>query len=330
MSRRRNPEEVSRRDFCRGALAAGAGLALVGCAPLVDDGGQTASVAILRGAYDADLVGVIRAGFDLAPPPPVAGRRVLLKPNLVDLPREGRPATTHPAVVLAAVEAFRALGAAEVIVGDGPALQRDGWEIADAIGLSPLLADAGVQFVDLNHDELVRVENLGGNLGLEQLYYSRSVVTADVIVSMPKMKVHHWLGVSLSMKNMFGTLSSLAYGWPRNMFHIRGPHNAILDFNLTRPADYAIVDGIVGMEGDGPIHGTAVDVGVLVMGANSAAVDATSARIMGLRPESIEYLRRAAGLIGPVGEAAIAQLGEPIAAVQRPFQLLAHQSALSL
>ena len=257
---------ISRRDLLKAAAGAGAALAVSGCIPLVNDRGLHAATAILRAGYDNDLVSVIESGFALVPPPDVTGKRVLLKPNLVDLPREGKPITTHPAVIVAAAEVFRRRGAAEVIVGDGPALQRDAWQIVDAIGLTPLLAQDGLAFYDLNQEDLTAQANAGGNTGVGTIYYSRTVWAADVLVSMPKMKTHHWAGASLAMKNLFGTVSSVAHGWPRNQFHLHNLHNAVLDFNLTRPADYAIIDWVVGLEGDGPVRGTPIDVGVLVMG----------------------------------------------------------------
>jgi uncharacterized protein (DUF362 family) len=302
---------------------------LPGCVPVVG-GGMTAAAAILRAGYDGTLLNVLEAGFQLVPPPDVAGRRVLLKPNLVDLPREGKPIVTNPALIVAAAEAFRRRGAAEVIVGDGPALQRDAWQIVDAIGLTPLLADHSLDFVDLNLADVEEVENAGPNLQVPALFYPAIVRQVDVVVSLPKMKVHHWAGVTLSMKNMIGAMPGHVYGWPRNFFHMRDLHNAVLDLNLTRMADYAIVDGIVGLEGDGPVRGTPVDLGVIVMGANPPAVDATAARVMGIHPEAVAYLRRAAGLLGPIDEASIEQRGETIASVRRPFAVLSHQIALTL
>ena len=329
-ARSARPDELTRRDLLKTAAGAGAALTLPGCWPaqLFSDNGLTAATAIIRGDYDDNLCSVIEAGLELVPPPEVAGRRVLLKPNLVDLPREGRPIVTHPAMIVAAAEAFRRRGAAEVTVAEGPALQRDVWQIVDAIGLTPLLAEHSLGFVDLSTAPVVAQSNAGGRTGLDPLYYARPVWEADVLVSMPKMKTHHWAGVSLAMKNLFGTLSGLVYGWPRNAFHRLGLHDAVLDFNFTRPADYAIVDGIIGLEGDGPIRGTPIHVGVIVMGVNLPAVDATCARIMGLRPERIDYLALAAGTLGPIGEAGIEQRGESIAAVWASFQVLAHQMAL--
>lgn len=323
--------DLNRRDFLKSAAGAGAAMMLPGCLPpQFTDNGLTAATAVLRAGYDQSLADVIESGFDLVPPPDVRGKRVLLKPNLVDLPREGKPVVTHPAMIIAAAEAFRRRGAAQVMIGDGPALQRDAWQIVDAIGLTGLLAEHGLEFVDLNLADVRAVPNAGGNTGIETLYCTRPILEADVLVSMPKMKIHHWAGVTLSMKNMFGTMPGQVYGWPRNIFHLPDFNNAILDFNLTTPPDYAIIDGIVGLEGDGPIRGTPIEVGVIVMGANPAAVDATAARVMGIRPEAVQYLRRAAGWLGPISEGSIEQRGEVIAAVRKPFQVLPHQVGLAL
>lgn len=320
---------LTRRELLRAGAGTAAALALHGCiAPTVSDRGLRSAVAILRAGYDDRLIDAIESGFTLVPPPDVTGKRVLLKPNLVDLPREEKPVCTHPAVIVAAAEALRRRGAAEIIVGDGPALQRDAWQIVDAIGLTPLLTQHSLRFVDLNTDDLVLQPNAGADTGLSGIYFGRTALAADVLISMPKMKTHHWAGVSLAMKNLFGTVSSLAYGWPRNRFHLLNVHNAILDINRTRPADYAIVDGITGLEGDGPVRGTPIDVGAIVMGDNLPAVDATAARVMGLKPEAVPYLQRAAGELGPIGESSIEQRGEPVADLRRSFAVVPHQATI--
>ncbi len=321
---------TTRREFLRQAAGFAGAAGVVGLSGCpggillpINDG--FAATAILRSPdYGPGLVDVIEQGLQLVPPPDVAGKRVLLKPNLVDLPREGRPAVTNPAVIVAASEAFRRRGAAEVLVGDGPALQRDAYEIIDASGLTPLLDEHGLPFLDLNLDDVVRLSNAGGTTGLGDLFFASSVVHADVLVSMPKLKTHHWAGASLASKNMFGATPAAVYGWPRNRFHLRDLHKVVFDLNRTRSPDYCIVDGVTAMEGDGPVRGTAKDVGVLVFGDNATAVDATCARVMRLRPDRIDYLRLAAGILGPIQEGHIEQRGEAIAAVASPFAVVEH------
>src|SRR5205823_4851640 len=99
----------------------------------------------------------------------------------------------------------------------------------------------------------------------------------------------------------------------------------------TRTPDLAIVDGIVGMEGDGPLNGTPVESGVLVMGADLVAVDATCCRLMQLAPEKLPYLRQAAARrLGWLPEARIEQRGETIAQRRRPYEVVPHFTQLKV
>jgi len=136
------------------------------------------------------------------------------------------------------------------------------------------------------------------------------------------MKTHHWAGVTLSMKNLFGTLPGVFYGWPKNVLHMAGIDAAVFDINATLRPHFAIVDGIVGMEGDGPIMGSPKKAGVLVMGRSLPAVDATCARLMGINPYRIKYLAGADGKLGTIDASRIRQRGETWQSVRTDFQLL--------
>src|SRR5258708_32613312 len=118
-------------------------------------------------------------------------------------------------------------------------------------------------FVDLNRDDVCA---LSGFADLPQIYPPNTARRADIIVSLAKMKTHHWAGPTLSMKNFFGLVPGSIYGWPKNELHFIGIDTAIVE--LTRafgPKSFALVDGVVGMEGNGPIQGTRKQAGVLVM-----------------------------------------------------------------
>ena len=125
-----------------------------------------------------------------------------------------------------------------------------------------------VPFVDLNESSVIKVPNAGNKSGWQSLYLPNEISRADIIVSLAKMKTHHWAGVTLSMKNLFGLMPGIVYGWPKNLFHWAGIHECIYDINATVKPHFAIVDGIVGMEGDGPIMGDPVQANVMVMGTN--------------------------------------------------------------
>jgi uncharacterized protein (DUF362 family) len=281
--------------------------------------------------YNADLADVLKRQYEsFRAQVPLAGKRVVLKPNLVEYHR-GKVINTNPNVVAAAIELCRREGAAEVIVAEGPGHWRNAEYLVQASGLGDVLRHYQVPFIDLNHDEPVKALNLGRLTKLDHLYLSRTIMSADVVISMPKVKTHHWVGATLSLKNLFGTLPGICYGWPKNELHWRGIHQSIVDIALTRTPHLAIVDGIIGMEGDGPLNGTPKPLGALIMGSDLLAVDATCCRLMKLDPQRVGYLdmgrRKKLGLLEA---SAIHQLGEPIDALAQPFETLPQFQELRL
>jgi uncharacterized protein (DUF362 family) len=313
--------------FDRRALLIATGAALAGlvAVPLVRRGMRlTAGVFVARHQrYDGPIAktirdGLIATGFE---PAGIRGKRVLLKPNLVEPTRACPQMTTHPAVVVAAAEVFRGWGA-DVVVGEGPGHVRDTEMALVESGMQSALDDARLDFADLNYSEVGWTKNGGRASKLKGFYFPRQALEADLIISMPKMKTHHWVGFTSSMKNLYGVIPGIKYGWPKNVLHYAGIPQSIYDINASLAKTIAIVDGIVAMEGDGPIMGSAKPMGLLVVGTNPAAVDATVGRIMGFDPDRVEYLRLAANRLGPVAEDCIDQRGETWRSVASPFAVI--------
>jgi uncharacterized protein (DUF362 family) len=250
------------------------------------------------------------------------GKRILLKPNLVETSSGAPHINTHPLVLRGAIEAFLGLGAASVMVAEGPGHRRDALAVYEESGLADVLTEDRIAFHDLNYLTGYDVRNAGRQSSLHTLTFPGLFKEVDWIVSVAKMKTHHWAGATLSMKNLFGVMPGIYYGWPKNVLHHAGIENSILDITATLRPQFAIVDGIVGMEGDGPIMGNPKQVGVIVMGRNLTAVDATCCRIMGIDPYKITYLDRADRWLGPIGDDSIEQRGETIASVRTDFSLL--------
>jgi uncharacterized protein (DUF362 family) len=273
--------------------------------------------------YDGPLERTIRDGL-LATgfqPAQIVGKRVLLKPNLVEPTRTCPQMTTHPAMVVAAAAVFRGWGA-NVVVGEGPGHVRDTELALDESGMQDALDSAGLKFADLNYEEVAWTANAGRASKLPGFWFPGSVVEADLIVSMPKMKTHHWVGFTASMKNLYGAIPGIKYGWPKNVLHHAGIPETVFDINATLPKSIAIVDGIVAMEGDGPIMGSAKPLGLVIIGTNPTAVDATVARLMGLEPDRVSYLQLAADRLGPIDDRLITQRGEALRGLVSPFKII--------
>ncbi|MGB0910652.1 MAG: DUF362 domain-containing protein [Nitrospirales bacterium] len=318
----------TRRQFLKVLLAGGTLLTSSFPEPSVGQAsGLRAHVFIGKvRSYEGSLRTVIERGFQElgVSTAEIRGKKILLKPNLVETHIESSHINTHPLVVRAAIESFLSLGAREVVVGEGPGHRRDVLQILEESGLGPILHEDRIPFVDLNEQTGYAVKNQGGWTDLATLTFPGVFHDVDWIVSMPKLKTHHWAGVTLSMKNMFGVMPGLYYGWPKNVLHHQGIHQSILDIHATLKPHFAIVDGIVGMEGDGPIMGTPKSMGAIIMGRNFPSVDSTCARLMGIDPHKVPYLNAAEGWLGSINEGRIIQRGESIWALRENFSLLSH------
>ena len=282
---------------------------------------EPSQVSIVRApAYDASLYRTVRellAAHRLD----VRGRSVVLKPNLVEFEPQSA-INTNPLLVHAVYEGFRELGAASVRIAEGPGHRRNTLDLAEAAGYFGTVSRFEDVFVDLNLDDVKRVSPAHQVSGLREWYLPHTALGADLLVSMPKMKTHHWVGVTLSAKNLFGVVPGGVYGWPKNPLHWAGIEESIADLHSLFPRQFAIVDGIVGMEGNGPIQGAPKPVGVLVAGRDPVAVDATCCRIMKIDPMKVRYLCLSAGVDANIAEGNIRQTGESIAAVETPFRLI--------
>jgi uncharacterized protein (DUF362 family) len=284
---------------------------------------SSSAVAVLKAeTYDGDLEGIVLEGLRLVDAD-VRRRSVVLKPNLVEFFHRSS-VNTDPRVVVAAANALRRLGASSVTVAEGPGHRRDTEAVVVASGLREAVDDAGIAFVDLNQAPVVRTALHSRYTGLGELWVPRVLQEADVVVSMPKLKTHHWTGVTLSLKNCFGCMPGRVYGWPKDVFHIHGIENSILDiYGAVRPS-LAIVDGIVGMEGDGPIMGDPVTSGVIVVSRDGVAADVTASRLMGMDPEKVEHLMEAGRFLGQSRSELIEQRGEDPERLARQFRPAPH------
>jgi uncharacterized protein (DUF362 family) len=316
---------VTRRELLVGSVGVAAGAAV--SVPFLlpkhhfDRRAKRSRVAILNvGQYSSKLEQLLEGALRLFPID-VMGKTVVLKPNLVDyLP--GDAINTHPSLVLAAAECFRCLGAKSVLVGEGPGHQRDTQLVLSQSGYGDCLRSEKISFVDLNRDELVRTQLLASYTDMKYLWLPRTILEADFVVSMPKIKTHHWSGVTLSMKNMFGLVPGTRYGWPKNILHWAGIQQSILDICATVPIHFVIADGIIAMEGNGPLNGKSRQLGKIVLSNDAVAADATCARLMGFEPNRVPHIRDASRFLGNSATAFVDQVGETLTFPKTSFQVV--------
>ncbi len=124
------------------------------------------------------------------------------------------------------------------------------------------------------------------------------------------------------MKNMFGIVPGARYGWPKNILHWKGIQESILDLCATVPIDFVIADGVMAMEGNGPLNGTPRPLATIVLADDPIAADATCARLMGFEPRRIAHIREGARFLGNTDPGRIVQVGETVTPPATPFRVV--------
>ena len=176
--------------------------------------------------YEKDIVAPLKMALADLMPCNINGARCVVKPNMVEYVH-GLPVNTHPAVLSAVCETLADLGAASVLVAEGPGHRRDIAYMLRQSGYLGVIDSLHLDYVDLNLDDTVQVSAPRNLTGLFKLHIPKTIAEADIVVSLAKLKLHKWVGATLSMKNLFGCMPSSIYGWPKNVLHYRGIKQSI-------------------------------------------------------------------------------------------------------
>jgi len=208
--------------------------------------------------------------------------RVILKPNLCAYMKATSGGTTDPNLLLGIVEEVKKI-TNDVMIAESDSLEKRASQAFSFCGYRDVLHGTGVKFVDLSKEELVEID-IEGALLLRKIMLPKIVLQAKII-NVPKLKTSEMTTVSLGLKNIFGFIPF------RSKYKLHSSINkAIVDINRIVRSSLTIVDGIVGMEGDGPIHGKPVRTGLVIGGSNVVAVDAVSSYVMGFDFHSISHI----------------------------------------
>ncbi len=226
------------------------------------------------------------------------GDRVFLKVNLLSKASPERAVTTHPEVVRAVIRAVRRAGGVPR-VGDspgGPNTPGQWRRLCEETGIGAVCAEEDAELVLLD-DECTRVATPSGTL-YGAFTVGKAVVDADVLITLPKFKTHGFMMFTGAVKNLFGCIPGLE----KAQFHLKVPDrndfgSMLVDLMLAVSPSLAIMDAIVGMEGEGPAGGTPRAVGALIASADSASLDVVASAMAGLSPMEV-YTNKAAAARG--------------------------------
>lgn len=214
------------------------------------------------------------------------GDRVLLKPNFIMARSVESAATTHPAIILAVATLLKDSGC-QVAVGDSPGLGTAAG-VVQKLGLSDDLKRLGVKVIEL---ATPGSNDLKNNVMFERRFHNlllaKELENFDRIINLPKLKSHGQMGLTLATKNLFGCVAGHhKAGWHFNV----GKDNRVfarllVEIALTVNASLHILDGIIGMDGNGPSSGRARELNILMAGTNPIAIDRVVVELIQQKPE---------------------------------------------
>lgn len=214
------------------------------------------------------------------------GDHILIKPNLCDLISCQAGATTDPGVVAGVIDYLRRDARPRISIVESNHWAADAETEFEYLGYCRLAEEKGVEVVNLSKLPQRRVK-MPFSSYYDEISIPRIFFEADRLISVAKLKTHHFEGISGVLKNQFGCLPQ------RNKatYHPFLP-DIVAALNLIIRPDLCIVDGIVAMEGLGPTGGDAKKLGTILAGFDPVAVDSVVAQIAGLSPTAVPHLLR--------------------------------------
>jgi len=236
---------------------------------------------------------------------------VVVKPNAGHVFPPETSVNTSPAVIAAVIKVLRKARPKEIILAESSAIGQDTMECLEVSGIGKAAEEAGVnRIIDIKQEkDLISIPIRGARSALTRTALPRFLLEADFIVDVPIFKSHVSVVFTCALKNMKGVVQDKVH----YQMHQTNLAEALVDlWTVIRP-DLSIVDLIRPAEGFGPHATIPADVGCIVAGKDTVAVDATVCRLVGLDIKKVDYYepvrkRR----IGNVEENRIEIRGKPI------------------
>jgi len=218
------------------------------------------------------------------------GKKVLLKPNLVSPLAPEKAVTTHPAVIEAIITCLEKRGVDEVGVGDSGLHGTP--DIFTKTGITDVVDKKGAKICDFDRYDLIYRMNNGSST-LESIPLTKYLEDFDIIINVPKLKIHHAFVYTGAVKNIYGTIP----GKNKLQIHAKAGNvdrfeDMLVDIYESVRPHLTIIDGIVGLEGNGPCNGTPVQTGLLMGSMNALALDMIACQKIGIDYKKVGYLNK--------------------------------------
>jgi uncharacterized protein (DUF362 family)/NAD-dependent dihydropyrimidine dehydrogenase PreA subunit len=214
----------------------------------------------------------------------IQNEKILLKPNLISLKSKDKAVNTHPIIVQAISEYLSDFNN-KLFIGDSPGVGTLKLNLKVS-GYGDILKKMDISIYSFDHScEVIREENKI----LKNFKIAKAAFDFDKIINIAKLKTHCMTGMTLSVKNCFGFI----VGKEKIKYHLKAGHNIklfadiLIDIYETVKPFVNIIDGIVGMEGNGPTSGVSKDFGIFAMSQNGYLLDRAIERVVGFHGKTI-------------------------------------------
>jgi uncharacterized protein (DUF362 family)/NAD-dependent dihydropyrimidine dehydrogenase PreA subunit len=223
-------------------------------------------------------------------PQDIAGKKVVIKPNVLRTSKTEEHIVTNPALLRAVIDKVEELSPREIVVGDNPGLFNYG-DNENSFEKTGLMTAAKGYYKNLGDS----TQHMSFNPDfMPEIGVSKEIMEADIFISLPKFKTHGLTVMTGAIKNSYGILPGAQKA---RLHQVAGSperfHEVIVEVFRLRVPDFFIMDAVIGMEGNGPASPELREIGLILAADNGVALDAVVARMMGVNPSLLRFLQKA-------------------------------------
>ncbi len=254
-------------------------------------------VAIERcDTYDVELLKILLDSlFQKISFLPISHAKVLIKPNLLISKTPEKAVTTHPAIIRAIAELLKDHSCA-ISVGDSPGFGSTD-KVLNISGIMDVIEQLGLTISTFDNNIIKKTNGISP---YREFLFGDDPEKYDIVINVPKLKTHGMMGMTLGVKNTFGFI----HAFEKAKWHFRAGQDRslfasiLIDIHHIVKPSVTVLDGIIGMDGDGPSSGRPRNLDILGVSKNAFILDDCIEKIVHLPyPTPITHLAGLHGLL---------------------------------